>query len=585
MPQDAFTIGYVVKELSALLTGGKISRVTQPDRDTLTLLIYTHSGNVKLDICLSARACRVSLTDRVDPPSQNPPSFCMLLRKYLQNAEIKDISQPPFERIVVFTFLSTSDFEEFEVKLYAEIMGKYSNLIAVKDGVILGALKTTSIGENTRRVLFAGAKYSPPAPQEKALPSDIESLRLILSSPSPDRAKQISEKVKGVAYSTALDMVESLGENPSAEDVNRYICGGQCSPAVIFKGGEPDDFKAVYNAPASRSQPPAVSPQPPSQNTEKGGAAPGDCDSDCDLVTEPFPTVLEAQKFYYDALYVRRRFSLEAGKLSSRVSARLKAVEKRLAIINKKLFDCLEAEEVRLKGELITANLYAIKSGSTYFETVNYYDEKGGTIKIALDPRLTPAQNAQKYFARYSKLKRTKEAVEVQYDEAMSELYYLKNCQTDINNAENLEDLVELREELGLGDDLPKKKKCPPPPFRKFDIYGFSVLAGRNNLSNDRLFKSLSSEDIWLHTQRYHSSHVAIICNGREAPQEVIVAAAQICAYYSEARDGNKVPVDYTLKKYVKKPPKAKAGFVVYTDQKTILVDPDSHKKESVQDR
>ena len=555
MPQDAFTIKFVVKELSERLVGGKISKITQTDRDSLTFIIYTQNGSVKLDICLSARACRMSLTDSDKPVPQVAPGFCMLLRKHLQNAQITAITQLDYERVVMIDFDCTSEFEHLKMRLYVELMGKYSNAVLTQDGVILGALKTTAIGENTKRVLFSGVKYSLPEPQEKILPDDLTSLESAFEYAAGDMAKFISEKVKGVAYSTALDVVETYGEHLTARDVNSYICGGQSNPCVTFIGGEPNDFKARSCSPDRRE----------------------------------YPSVLDAQKAYYDYQYKKQTFEEAKKKLLGALSGAVKKLEKRLQTINQKLLDCRDADDIKLKGELITANIYAISRGMDSFEAVNYYDENCGKIKIALDKTLSPSQNAQKYYKRYAKLKRTQETVSAQRGETEEKLNYLNSISAHIYAADGIFDLEEITEELkqiGLIKEVVKGKKQKPKitPFRTFEIEGFKVLAGRNNIQNDRLIKSISGGDTWLHTQGYHSSHVAIICDGREIPDSVLLAAAEICAYYSDGRNGTKIPVDYTRRKFVKKPPAANAGFVIYTDYKTILVEPASHAKECTEE-
>lgn len=548
MPQDAFTIKYVVNELSEVLTGGKISKITQSDRDSLSFIVYTKKGSVKLDLNLSARGCRISLSDLDKPVPKVAPGFCMLLRKHLQNAEITAVNQVEFERVVAIDFDCTSEFEHTKMTLFCELMGKYSNAVLVRDGVILGALKTTAIGENTKRVLFSGVKYSLPEPQDKIRPDDILALGAAFEYAAGDMAKFISEKVKGVAYSTALDIVEFYGENLTAKDVNSYICGGQCSPCVTYSDGEPTDFKVRSAANGKRE----------------------------------YPSLLDAQKAFYDYQYKKQTFEEAKKKLLTALGSGVKKLEKRLGAINQKLLDCNDADQVKLKGELITANIYALSRGMEGFEAVNYYDEEGGKIKIALDRTLTPSQNAQKYYKRYAKLKRTQETVTAQKLETEQRLNYLNSINAHICAAENLADLEEISEELkqiGLikAANDSKKQKAKLTPFRTFEIGGFKVIAGRNNLQNDRLLKYISGNDLWLHTQTYHSSHVAILCEGKNAPEGVLLAAAEICAYYSDGRGGGKISVDYTRRKFVKKPPAANAGFVIYTDYKTILVEPKAH--------
>lgn len=546
MPQDAFTISYIAKELNGLLCGGKISKITQPARDELTFIIYTRRGNVKLDMGFSAKTCRVTLSGVEREAPKTAPNFCMLLRKHLQNAEITAVNCVADERIIYFDFKQVTDFASSDLRLYAEIMGKYSNAVLTENGKILGALKTNSIAENTKRLLFTGVDYALPEPQDKVSPRDISALSA-LEFTGGDLARFLAEKVRGIAFVTAQDIADFCSGKFNAEMINRYICGGQCSPAVVFQSGKPVDFKAVARA---------------GEGVD-------------------YPTVLDAQKAFYDRVISENDVENQRKKLLSALAAAIKKTEKRLANIRDKLLECKDAESVKLKGELITANIYSIRRGQESFEAVNYYDEAGGKIKIQLDRTLTPAQNAQKYYKRYAKLKRTAETVSAQKEETAQRCEYLYSLRAHIEKADGLADLSECADELEEAEVIKraavKGKKKAPQPFRSYICGTFRIIAGRNNIQNDKLLKSISPEDLWLHTQGYHSCHVAIICEGRKVPANVLEVAAQICAHYSDGAAGNKIPVDYTRRKYVKKPPKSAAGFVIYTDYRTVLVDPDPH--------
>ena len=547
MPQDSFTLRYIAEELKSRLVGGKISRIVQPTRDQLVFIIYTGKGNVKLEACLSAQSARLSLTDDETAVPVVAPNFCMLLRKHLQNAEILDIIQPDFERIIYFDLKCTSEFTVTDMRLYFEIMGKYSNAILSENGVIVGALKTTAISENTKRVLFGGVKYTPPEPQDKLSPDDTENIGEALKNSVGDRAKFISENVKGISYATALEIVEFYGGNVTAENLKNYVFYEPAAPCVTYENGEPADFKVR------------------SRKADK----------------KLYPDVLSAQSAYYSYTTSKKNFNEKKIKLSSALNSGLKKVEKRLAGMRDKLSECRDMESVKLKGELITANIYAVQRGDTRLEAVNYYDENCGKIIIELDKTLSPSQNAQKYYKKYAKLKRTKESVEAQMEAAQAQKDYLSGIGAHICAAESLSDLAETEEELVslslIKHTETKKKKPVLTPYRTYFCEGFRILAGRNNIQNERLTKSLSPEDMWLHTQKYHSSHVAIITDGRAVPDHVLKVAAEICAYYSDGREGSKIPVDYTLKKYVKKPPASNTGFVIYTDYNTTRAEPDRH--------
>lgn len=549
MPQDAFTLQYVTKELKETLVGGKISKIKQPAKDRLSLLIYTRGGTVKLDIDLSAKYCRVSVGEKCASPNPKvAPNFCMLLRKHLQNAEITAVKQVGFERVIFFDFLCFSEFEVTDMRLYLEIMGKYSNAVLVKDGIIAGALKTASLETGARRVMLGGAKYALPEKQDKCDPADLASLKKTFENAIGDRAKFIADNVLGIAYSTALDIVESCGENAGAEEVFSYVNSPDYQPCVIFRGGEPTDFKARLTA---------------------GG--------------KPYETLLEAQADFYTFQVMAKSFNDNKRRLVSAVCAARKKAEKRLAIALEKLSECDKADEMKLKGELITSNIYAVERGKSSFEAVNYYDENCGKISIELDPRLTPSQNAQKYFKRYQKLKRTAQTVTKQKQESEERISYLESILSSLELAEDLHDLTETESELISLSLLPepkqvgRKKETPTAPFRRYLYGGFTVLCGRNNTQNDRLLKSLNANDLWLHVKTFHSSHVAVLCDSGEPTDAVIKFAAEVCAYFSQAREKDKVAVDYALKRYVKKPNGANAGKAVYTDFKTIIVAPDKH--------
>ncbi len=560
MPQDAFTLRQLNNELSALFVGGKISRINQPEKDRLSLLIYTHTGTVKLDIDLSAKFCRISVNEkRTEENPKNAPNFCMLLRKHLQNAEITAVKQVDFERVIYFDLTCFSEFSSCEMRLYLEIMGKYSNAVLTKDGIIVGALKTTSL-ESAKRVTLTGAKYALPEKQDKADPTDLKQLERAFEERlgTGDAAKYISERITGIAYVTAEEMVSSFGENITAKNVYDYVnCTGM-QPCITYVNGAPTDFKV-------RSI----------MSEQKG-----------------YPTLLEAQAAYYDYAVGLKKFTDGRRKLLSALESAVKKCEKRLGQICDKLTECDKIDEVKLAGELITANIYAVQRGDEELKAVNYYDENCAEITIKLDARLTPSQNAQRYFKRYAKLKRTLENLTAQKKETEDKLFYLQSIGESLNSAESETDLHGIREELIslslLKDDTApqkgKKNKSPEKPYRTFIYDGFTIICGRNNMQNERLTKSLTESDIWLHTKTFHSSHVGILTEGKKATDEVIKFAAEVCAYYSAARGKDKIPVDFTAKKYVKRPNGSPLGFAVYTDFKTIIVAPNAHTEARKED-
>lgn len=542
MPQDAFTLRLVAKELDAELRGGRVNRITQPEREEVSLLIYTGKSTVKLILSANAVTCGAYFTqsDRENPVSA--PGFCMLLRKYLQSAELLGVSTPGFERILLFRFRCVSDFSEKQRVLLAEIMGKYSNLLLLEDGVILGALKTNSIDENCKRLVIAGAKYTPPAPQDKTDPSDVAALSRLFADNADRGADFLFKRVAGLAPCTAEAIASSYRGGDFARHIHDYIFSDAVSPRVTERGGVPLDFTA--------------------RGTEG----------------IPFETISAAQCYFYDKKREKRGFDAETRNLGNVLRTAAKKLEKRLAGILEKRLACAGAEENRVKGELITANLYALSRGMKQCELPNFYDETGKTLRVSLDPQKSPSENAQAYFKKYHKEKRTLEALAPQEDETRSELEYIRSLLAALQAAENADDLRSLRAEMTETGLLaaPKereKRQKPEIPYRLYEHEGFRICAGRNNLQNDRLVRQSAPDDIWLHAQKYHSCHVVIRTDGKPVPDSVLQFSANICAKFSDA-GGDKIPVDYCRVKFVKKPPKSKAGFVTYGNFKTLLGDP-----------
>ena len=574
MPQDAFHIRRSANELNAWLTGGKINRISQVNKDELTLIVYTGKTTVKLILSTNASNARVCLSSVEKEPAPVAPNFCMLLRKHLQNAEILFVRQYAFERIVEIGLHCTTDFSECDRTLVCEIMGKYSNIVLVEKGIVLGALKTTYLMDENHRVLLAGARYEYPAPQDKISPFDGAGMRERLKAFALARpegweeeslAKFLFENTAGLALPTSREIVKRASQengslalclSPSAKKplwafVGEFCENEPCAPCLVCANGAPSDFFAFPVA---------------------GG--------------QPQPSLCKAEDEFYTYRETKKGFEDKKRKLESAVRALKKRAGKRLQDTAEKLREAEKAEENRIKGELLTANLYAIEKGATSVELVNWYDEAGGKIKIALDPLLSPSKNAQKYFKLYNKQKRAKEILLPMQKADEAELAYAESIFSSISLAETEEDLKEIETELveaGLlhAQKTGKKgaKKETPVPFREYEHGGMKIFVGRNNIQNDRLLRSASPDDIWLHAQKYHSSHVIIVTQGGQVSDETLVFGAELCAYYSDGRDSDKIPVDYCKRKFVKKPSKSKAGFVVYTDYKTLLVKPNPHRE------
>ena len=574
MPQDAFHIKRLTAELRDFLVGGKINRISQVNKDELTLIIYTGKSTIKLILSANASNARVCLSLTEKEPAPVAPNFCMLLRKHLQGAEILDVRQYEFERIIEIDFHCTTDFSESKRTLHCELMGKYSNVILTENGVILGALKTTALEDNSRRIFLSGAKYSYPPAQDKLSILDGAGMRSRLESYVSSRQESLDEEslaffifenVSGLALPTAREIVlrakKQAGNllltlSPSSkvplwEFIKEFCLNEPCSACVKVEKGEYVDFFAF---------------------PVDGGVV--------------MPSLCKAEDEFFTRREGKKDFENKKRKLENTARALKKKQTKKLQDTLERLKDADKAEEYRIKGELLTANLYRVEKGAAGVELENWYEDGCPSIKIALDATLSPAKNAQRYFKTYNKYKRAKEVLSPMLESEKAEIEYTESVLCSILLAETAEDLKEIEAELielGLlrapALRAGAKRKEIVTPFREYEFDGIKIYAGRNNLQNDRLLRLADPDDIWLHTQKYHSSHVIIAIRGGQVRDELLLYAAEICAYYSDGQSGDKIPVDYCQRKFVKKPSKSKAGFVTYTNYKTVLVTPNAHKE------
>ena len=572
MPQDAFHIRRLAQELNTFLVGGRINRISQVNKDELTVIVYTGKTTVKLILSANASNARVCLSLTEKEPAPVAPNFCMLLRKHLQNAEILEVRQHEFERIVELVVHCTTDFSECDRVLHCELMGKYSNVVLTEKGVILGALKTTALESENHRLLLAGVKYEYPAPQDKLSPFDGAGMRSRLQNylsthadgwEKEDLSLFLFENVAGLAMPTAREIVRRAAERNQGADI---LSENAAVPLWAFVG------EFCQNE-----------PNRPCLKMQNGGYA--------DFFAFPVaggvetPSLCKAEDEFYTARESKKGFEDKKRKLETTIRNLKKKQSKKLQETLERLKDAEKAEEYRIKGELLTANLYKLEKGMKEVELENWYSPDMEKVKIALDATMPPSKNAQRYFKTYNKYKRAKEILTPMLQKEESEIDYTDSVGAAIAAAETELDLKEIETELiemGLlrapKERVGGKKKEQAIPFREYEHGGMKIYAGRNNIQNDRLLRAAAPEDIWLHTQKYHSSHVIIVTDGGQVRDETLLFAAEICAYYSDGKDGDKIPVDYCKRKFVKKPSKSKAGFVTYTDYKTVLVTPNGHK-------
>ncbi len=556
MPQDAFTLRYLCAELDGVLRNGKVNRITEPTHDELVLTVYTGKRTEKLLLDVNPASPRIGLIEREKESPLTAPNFCMLMRKHLLNATLLKISLIGFDRIVKIDFLSYGEFfDSVEKTLYVELMGRYSNVILTENGKILGGNRGINMFDDGVRPLIVGREYVFPPVQDKKLPTDNQLVDIFDGVEKNQLADIICKNVQGIAQSTAKEIVNKYPkENVYGKDffthLNDYLYSTVSKPCVIEENGEVKDV-CVY--PYSW-----VSGQ-----------------------VIPFESLFTAEEYYFEKKQKAKLFKSKKERLNSVTNTALKKVKKRLTAITSKEKDALSAEENRIKGELILSNLYRLKNGMEECELENYYD--GTTVKITLDSRLSLAKNAENYYKKYNKQKRTLTALKPQKDQALADVEYLNGVLDEISLAEDIEELSLVQTELeGQGlivnkQTARKTKKENQAYCRIYSVNGFTVRVGRNNTENDKVTFTAKGSDMWLHAKDYHSSHLIIECEGKNPPEDVIIVCAEICAYYSKGRNGGKTEIVYTQKKFVKKPSKSKPGFCTYTDFKSVTVQPKKH--------
>ncbi|MBE5756472.1 MAG: fibronectin/fibrinogen-binding protein [Clostridiales bacterium] len=562
MPQDAFTLKYVAEELNQILSGGKVNKITEPKSDEIIISIY--KGTVyKLLISANASTARTVITNGESENPIVPFNFCMLLRKHLTGATLEKIEQLEFERIIKFTFINKNDFfEEEEKVLIAEIMGKYSNIMLLFNGKILGSIKTASLEEMSVRPILTGLEYKMPPKQEKISPCEKERIfEFINKFSGGDLVSYIFNGIMGISKETATEIVvrffnkKDIQNIPDTEEFSQFLIdfllNTKVNPCIIKALEKNLDFFVLDYKSISGER-------------------------------VFFDNIYKAQDLYYLEKENKKQITEKKNKLLSGINAYRKKLKKRLQIIEDKERNSSDMEINRIKGELLLSNSYKIKGTEEFVVLDNYYD--GSQIKIALDKSLSVSKNSQNYFKKYNKQKRTLASILPQKEEILLELNYLDSVEDELNLALNKEDLTHVESELLIsgiirGQNQPKNKKKKEINYRLYEVNGVKIKVGKNNVSNEELTSSAKPKDLWIHTKNYPSAHVIIENEGRPVSEEIIKIGAEICAYYSKGRYGDKIEVDFTLKKHVKKPPKSKLGFFIYQTNETLVVNPSNHEE------
>ncbi len=559
MPQDAFTLRYLCKELNSIFSGGKVNRIVQPSNDEVVLTVYTGKRTEKLFINVNPSAPRIGVVEKEEKGPLTAPNFCMLLRKHLLSAQINSIEIVGFDRIVKIEFsLSGEFFDNVKKIMYVELMGRYSNVILTENGKVLGGNRGINMFDDGVRPLIVGKDYMYPPVGQKREPVDNLLIEIFDNKKVGELPEILIKNVQGVALSTAQEIVSKYLTNSSVEVVdgkhffdflNNFLFNCQKRPCVLKNDNQILD---VLLYPYS---------------ILKG-----------EFIY--FDTLFNAEEYYFSNKEKLKKYTNKKERLSAIVNTAIKKVKKRLTAITSKEKDALSAEDNRIKGELILSNIYKIKQGQKECVVFDYYSNQ--EVVIPLNENLSPSKNAENYYKKYNKQKRTLSALKPQKETAENELNYFNSLLDELSLAENIFELNLIENELVGGglikeQNSGKNKKEDLDLYRNYLIDGIRFKVGRNNIENDKLTFSSKPNDLWFHAKDYHSAHAILENNGKPVSDKTLNVCSEICAYYSKGRDGGKCEIVYTEKKNVKKPPRSKLGFVVYENYKSLMVKPDSH--------
>ena len=579
MSMDRLSLYSAMNELNKRLAGGKIDKIQQTDKEELLLMVRSLGQTYRLLINASAADNRVQLTELKKQAPSEAPMFCMLLRKRIAGGKIVRFEQERLDRVLKISIETYNDLGDLSVfALYCELMGKHSNIILANEkGVIVDAIKHVGLGMSSVRFVMPGLEYSAPPAQDKQDPSkaSADDFSMAMCMVGMSIAKALSNAFFGLSPAVAAQLVA------------RYTDKTECTQLSEAERKELAERLAAFYADMA-------------QGKEKASAvlnALGETEA-----VYPFAISGSGIKLYdsigeaLDGLYInsdRREWAKRHGASARKVlQNNIERCEKKLALYADALNSGEQMEKCRLYGELLTANLHSLKSGTDTAAVDNYYADPVERIAIPLDRQLTPGENAQRYYKKYQKLKAARDMAIVQREQTLSELNYLEGQLDNLTKCTAENELSELIEELKdqgyIKRDKGGKKKmklAASKPMHFVSSTGADIYVGKNNRQNDELTLHFASpNDIWMHTKNIPGSHV-IVKGASEQDTATMTEAALLAAYYSRARGSENVAVDYTPRKYVKKPAGAKPGMVIYTTNKTAYVTPSEEAVAGLKER
>ena|SRR5690554_47476 len=575
MALDGIMLAAIRDELNKRLIGGRIDKIYQINKNTLTFLIRNNNNNYRLLISADPRYSRLHITGIKFKNPEHPPDFCMLLRKYLQRSVIYKIEQPDFERILIF-YLKIRNQTYF---MFTEIMGRYSNISLVsKEGVIMDSLKRITEEQSKKRHLYPGIKYKYPPAQDKLNPLKAyknEFIEQLTQNPDKTIYRAIMDNYRGISPDSARE----IGYRADA-NYNQKICTISKNDLQKIWNAFSKYFQMIkknkFNPVIALDNEEEIKYFSAFELTHKSGFNIRNFSSSGEL---------------FDYYYINKIKSVKYNKSQKRlkkIAQEYLTKNRKQSKKNKRLLkQAQNAEELKKKGELLKASIHQLKRGMKIIKLINYYQIEQKKISIELDPSLTPSENIEHYFKRYHKAKKSIFHIKKQLGVLKHEEKYLEQVLLNINQSENIKELElienELIEEGYIKSRKDKKatkgekKIMPLPPLHFKSSQGYDILVGRNNNQNDYLTKKIANrDDLWFHIKDHAGSHVIIRNHtGKEIPAETIKEAACIAAFYSKGRMSNTVPIDYTEIKNVNKPKGAKPGLVYYDNYYTIMIKPD----------
>lgn len=580
MPFDGMVVSAIALELRKKIIQGKIDKIYQPETDEINIFIRCFKEKYNLLLSASSSHPRIHLTkaDKVNP--QQPPMFCMLLRKHLQGGRILDIRQKEFERIIEIDIESYDELGDLRSKrLIIEIMGKHSNIILLDPSTnkILDSIKRISADINRYREILPGKDYIAPPNQGKVNPLTLNFEDFIYAIKAPSFGtpiyKAIYTSIQGISPVGAREICFQA----NIDDDKTISNLSDTSLKMLWQS-----FNSFISATQDLFYPNIILSKDDNHVVDFYSAELKMYHSIYTLNT--FDSMSDILEEYYIKRDLFHRLKQKSTDLTKFITHTINKLYSKKQKLKEELVQAEKNQKYRIYGELLTANLYLVKKEMSEIEVVNFYDTKASSIIIPLDKTLSPAQNAQRYFKKYTKSKNAQKEKQIQLTETINEIKYFEHLLHNIESADHYTDIDEIRSEL-IEEGYIKRKKSlsskknkknpSSKPLSFISSDDFQIMVGKNNKQNDQLtLKTASKKDLWFHTKDIPGSHVIILCKNKEVPESTILEAAELAAFHSKGKLSSNVPIDYTFVKNVKKPSGAKPGMVIYENNKTIYITP-----------